>query len=376
MENVIFDEESAFDDNQSLTIESDLNNNQHLGIINSYILVSDLHKWSNNLANRKDYIGEIEDVEKYIMEAIEEEISLGHRPNVFFLGDIYHRGFKSIAKSINANNDMVLLASYCDIVASVVGNHEITYKKDNPFWTLMCEVETEVLTEVEPKGVVNILRVPDVITDGEVSFYFNHYGTDVPLPSNKFNILLSHNDITTKDIVDFTESQGRVGYVGNYLDFSKEDIFKGYNVVYLGHEHIRYGSWIYTNETTGWETEVNNLGSLGRTNIGEVLDDFLERRLPIIRVKDGKYMETYNKIITLRNGNDSLDKKKIELSLEKRESINEVKRMLDYKPLEDDPLTNIRDMFADDLNKLSIIDCIINNEEDKLFKEIMRELDY
>ena len=336
--------------------------------MNSYIIISDLHDWDSNIANRVDYVSEIYYVKNKIYSLIEKELEMGNSPSVFFLGDIFHRGYKDIDSAINANNYYVLLSSMCKELASVIGNHELSYKRNNPFWTLMNNIEASVSKKLEPKGEINILRVPNIISDGEVSFYFNHYGENVMKPTNKVNILLSHNNISTKEIIKMAEDDGREFYKGHTIDFQTTGCLNGYSNVYLGHQHSIYGTWYYTNND--YKVKIQNLASLGRTNYREVNDNFLERTIPIIRVNDGKLHEIVDYKFNLPNVSDCLEIRKIEIQKKNLEVSNELKYILDYVPKDDSPLKNLKEILNDSKYHM-LIDSLVSDVLDDEYNRLL-----
>lgn len=50
--------------------------------------------------------------------------------------------------------------------------------------------------------------------------------------------------------------------------------------------HQVYGTWGYTNPKTGKSSVLCYLASLGRSNVTEVNDDFLERNVPAVLIDD------------------------------------------------------------------------------------------
>lgn len=69
-------------------------------------------------------------------------------------------------------------------IYTVLGNHELTYYKANPFYALINKMESEAVQKIinkvwTPLGLSNTIRVVDKLEDGNVDFYFNHNSTAV-----------------------------------------------------------------------------------------------------------------------------------------------------------------------------------------------------
>lgn len=337
---------------------------------NVYIVISDLHDWSNNKNNRIDYLEEIDYVKDIIMQLVKTIKQKGNKVFVLFLGDIFDRGFKSIIRALQVNNYFVALDKSSDGIYSVVGNHETTYYKDNPFWALIGELGSPNLSKIknkriEPKGDTNVINVVDELRDGNVSFYFNHSGLGVEKPSNKTNILLSHNNLTTSEIL---ESQLiKEDYESKYIDIGIGSILNGYSLVYLGHEHKRYS------KVKVKDSLVHNLASLGRTNIGEVDNRFLERTIPIITVNNGELESVEDFKFDLLTREECVVESKVQQQAEKRILDSILKDAIKYKPRTDNPLNNIRSAFGHDDLYDEIIDGLVSNKEDAIYKIILKE---
>ena len=73
---------------------------------NVYLLVTDLHKSAKTPANRKNYPKEIKFVENKINGLINKYKSEGYSVNLIWLGDIFHRSYRSPDISMTDKNDM------------------------------------------------------------------------------------------------------------------------------------------------------------------------------------------------------------------------------------------------------------------------------
>ena len=348
-----------------------------------FLIVTDLHLYCVNKNNRINYAKESLDGFKHVENLAMKYSEMGYAVNIIFLGDIFDRGYSNTVKGIAHNNRFIRLSMVCENMYSVVGNHELTYYKDNPFWTLFRTMESKrvsdiVARNVTPTGEFNILEVVDQVTYGNVRFYFNHYGLPVLRPTNEegmINIGLFHQDITSKEIVEFTKQEGREFYEVHSNYFDETDAFDDYQYAMLGHMHSIYGVWNFLNEATDKQTTIYNLASIGRTNHREVRDDFLTRIIPAVIIEDEKFKKIVEEKIALCSRKESVN----EETLKQQTTARELKKEIDYikGTLIDtgDCITNVKEAIGNEVIS-EVIDCILSDRVDPIYKEILNRLDY
>ena len=185
---------------------------------NVYLVITDVHATYKNKRNRINYLSEVDFVFNKIEELI-EKYSYDYNVNLIFLGDIIDVSFKSQDKAILYNNTMIRLDSMVDKIYSVVGNHEITYYIDNPFWTLMNRIDAPSVTSKlnkswKPKGLMQIINVVDTLADGNVLFHFNHNIRDgVSAPAEgKYNINPMPENLIHATGIGVSETDRRDGF--------------------------------------------------------------------------------------------------------------------------------------------------------------------
>lgn len=317
---------------------------------NAYLLITDLHDTDSPVPNRYDYQEEINIVKVKIIETAVKYVKMGYNVNPIFLGDLINRSYKDVMASQEINNFVVGLSQNFGTCYSVVGNHETSFYKNNPFWGMVKSVDSDRLALLDrrvwqPRGLINIINIPDVITDGEVNIYFNHYGTGVIKPEpNKTNIGLFHSDLLFKGITQYVrEVEGVDVWEGSVTYMDETSMMDGYNYAFFGHFHDIYGQWDWENDHTGFKTRLYYLASLGRPKHTEVRDDFLERNLPVILVSDGKLKGIEDNKFDLPNRQTCVKEEIVAKQVEIRQKKKQKAELLEYYyPTSDQPVENIK----------------------------------
>ena len=321
---------------------------------NVYLVIADLHLSEKNKTSRYDYQSEINHVIQNLSEIVQKYRSQNKNVISLWLGDIVDRGFRSVDKSIKAFQFLDNLCYLFDSNFVCLGNHEKTYSKGNPFWNLVNTVDSELLSSTDPriaKGVVargfeNKVRILDSLTDGEVEFLFNHYGVGVQSPNRqKISIGLFHQDIVFREVMDdakekllnvfeMTQKEMEDKYGYTYLESSP--ILVGYNYCFFGHNHKLYGTWKNDEGCT-----LQYLASLGRTNVTEVNNSFLERDIPAIIVKDGIFAGVEHNTFNLLSREQCIDENSVITNRKNYERMKDRNRYKSYKDLSDNPIENL-----------------------------------
>lgn len=329
---------------------------------NAYLLVSDLHYSDVQKTNRINYQDEVNYVLQYIFKCVKKYKDIGYDVNVIFLGDIFDTSFKSITKAIRANNIISTLAQACKVY-SVLGNHEITYSKNNPFYSLVRNVDSGYIKsyskkELEFTGVRNSINIPDKLVDGEVVFYFNHYGMDVMEPKiGVTRIGLFHHDIVHSSIRKYASSMLGEEMYGVTIDDTRCDALGMYTHCYFGHIHKIYGKF----EIEDSKTLLHYLASLGRPNVSEVRDDFLERCIPAVLVHNGELHKIEDNYITLMKYSECVNELAEIKRREKYSIVKDRKDMRGYDALSDIPVNNLIGRCVYEQDRAVIEELLKNN---------------
>lgn len=340
---------------------------------NAYLVITDTHLGNMVTSSRKNYRDEIFSVEKQLLEIAIKYKKADYNVIALFLGDIFHNSYKDVTDALLDKDFINLWRLKVGEIFTVMGNHEFTYYKANPFYTSIASIESELVQKVSnkvwtPLGVSNILRVVDTLEDGEVSFYFNHYGTGVQTPTGSINIGLFHQELVDPQIRAEAERTIGKSIYAKTTELENSGILAKYDYCFLGHMHSIYGVW------KAGKTYLHYLASLGRTNETEVRNDFLERNVPCIIVEDGKFISVQDNFITLLSREESIVEEVITKNKERYTEAKEIRSIRDYVPLGDNPIENLQTRFAEEPNVLGIISDLLKTDEDFRLAKIKRDM--
>lgn len=319
----------------------------------AFIIITDLHDSYKGKDNRYDYLGEIAEVKKKIIDTIMNYRNNDYLVSLIFLGDIFDMGYKDIFSAIKANNFFIILSQLTENIYSVVGNHELSYYSNNPFYTLLGDIRSEKIRKIKnkiwkPIGLLPIIEVIDELDVGDTVFHFNHYDTYINRPhENRINIGLFHQSIVNSEILnDMRMKLKREEFHGvTTTDFKTVPLFRGYQYAFFGHAHKLYGTWNWIDDTTGDKTVLSYLASLGRPNYLEVNDNNLERDLPTVIFEKEKFSGIEHNKFILPDEAHCIRKDVVKVKKEKYELVKERKQERDYTPISDNPLNNLLTRF-------------------------------
>lgn len=278
---------------------------------NAYLLMTDLHA-DMEKANRLNYFSEVVSSIQDVISIAETYRSKGYSPKLIFMGDVFDSGSTNPTDAMQLMEVFYFFTSYFDGVWSVVGNHEISYAKNNPFWFLVSEMQDESLSRVkryiQPRGLNGRIIVPDRIVDGDTVFYFNHFGTPAKVPDQGLvRIGLFHQNVGSNDICKMW---------GTFDNVEEAAYIQAYNYCFFGHMHLAKGEyWLNAEHTCKGEW----LGTIGRTKVDEILDDSLEVNVPAVLVEDGRFIDIEPNHIILKNRAETIDFAKYEAAKTGRE---------------------------------------------------------
>lgn len=350
---------------------------------NAYLITSDLHKSGKNKANRINYVKEVEYVEDKLIEIANSYRNQGFNVIRLSLGDEFDTSYREVNTAMIHLTESIRLSKKFNKTYVTVGNHELTYYKNNPFWYLVNRIDSTSIQKSRktgwvPKGVTTNLNVVDRLVDGEVEFLFNHYGSGIRLADPNFKTIgLFHQDVVFRNVLD--EAKNKYGNIfeldedtmvkkHNYVYLDNNSVLKDYQKCYYGHHHMLYGRWEDEDNT-----EHNYLASLGRTTHREVRDDFLERNVPVVLVEDGILTDVQDNYFNLMSRELCVKEELVKIAEEKYERSKEVQAIKKYNGSSDDPLKNVKDSLNDSTMSF-IIDCIVSGIPDTYLQSVIVEL--
>lgn len=342
----------------------------------AWLIVSDLHLYYKNISSHLDYVQEMLDVRQKILNvAIKYRKDGYEKVNLLLLGDVFHRSYTKVDTAVYDSSFFMMWHEKLGECFSVVGNHELSFYKSNPFFSLVRDIESENVTKISnkvwsPNGLLPIIRVVDRLDCGNVSFYFNHNqcGVQKPEPGN-VNIGLFHQDIVCKEIVGAMEAKLGSDVFANTIDFDSTDVFSGYNYCFFGHMHKVYGTWQLDSGTV-----LCYLASLGRTNVSEVNNTFLQRNIPVVKIEGETFTGIDDNFITLPSFEECINPIVAQENKEQYEVTKEKQAARQYVPLQDNPIDGIKQYFAADAKMCQIIDGLLIDEIDPIGRELKNRL--
>lgn len=312
-----------------------------------FLVISDLHLSGHRKENRYSYDKEMHVVFHKIVELIEKYKRKGFEVNLIFLGDIFDKSYKTPNKYGIDSSFFIKIGNITKSMYVVIGNHELNFYVNNPFWTCINTMQSErvcsMLTKnTQPLGYEDVFVVVDCLEVGDSVFHFNHFACEDSKPiSGKKNFAFYHKSFRSQELVADAKMRN-VPAVFEEVSISIRsiDVVEKYNYAFLGHMHWLYGLWKQN------ETFIYGLASLGRPHKDEVCDTFLERNIPAIIFKNDKYSAIEDNYFMLLKREESviatLDQEE-KNSYEYSKVINEAKK---YTSIEDNPIKNIQNFVG------------------------------
>lgn len=302
------------------------------------VIIPEQHLYHKPIVTVPDMV---KDNEKIMQDLLSLVQSLTN-PVVIFIGDIVHQGIKSTENSYFIEDFFRSMSLYADSrVLSVVGNHELSYRKNNPFWGAAYVDSDYVKTIVKHTYSINqpLIGVIDDLVINDTQYAFGHYerrfyGTYSVLSGVKQVVLLSHNSLICNEIIEAMNNKGK-GIDSRFL--SVKNLHDGTNMprtlllkmVYVGHLHKAHGIYHVQEDIGGLDLDftIRYLASLGRTNHSEY-DNDTTREIPIHVFRNGKFVEERIHTIELPSREVSVDERVV---LENREAYDRQKQRRELK---------------------------------------------
>ena len=346
----------------------------------AYLLVSDLHDQDRNIDNRYDYPGEVMQVKDKILELGLRYHDMGYEVNLILLGDVYNRSYKNVTGAILANNFWIVANRVFTKIYSVMGNHETTYYSSNPFFTLVNSVDSMKIQTLnkkvwQPLGLFNVIDIPDFVEVGNVAFHFNHYGCPITIPEKGvYNIGLFHTDFVFSEIAQASENTNNMhAFIKNSVSANNNELLELYDACFFAHHHKLYGCWNVTTNS-GHSCTIEHLASLGRPNVSEVDDNFLERDIPAVIIEDNKFSEIQHNFITLPGRASCVKEDVVKEKQQSYERVKAMKAAINYVPDTDDPIKNIRTAIMGDPLSAKIVDELLHSNVDSQTRYVLQEI--
>lgn len=319
----------------------------------SFLVITDFHA-NNYKRNRYDYSAEVYSIANKIHQIAEKErIFTQGKVNAISVGDIGDKSKKSREQYTKVYNQIKYLIKPFDNFYLVFGNHEVTYSKDNPIYAFMKDIQNKQFTslykKVRPEGLWNEVLTPERISMNGTDILLQSWKTQPEL-TQPHGIIIMHDDL----ISDRAMAQNSM-FIKERYDVSTH----GITHIFSGHVHSVVEEWEYQG------TKVYNLGSLLRTSVAEIEDDYRTRYIPILRFdEEGRFSEVILEQFKLHLRADVVDEVAYQKSREKtRESMQRKKLTEEINSLqvismlgEDNPLDVVLETVSDEAVKNLIQD--------------------
>lgn len=305
---------------------------------NSYLVFPDLHLWYKNIRARKNYVEEMLGYLKEIFVIIYENENIN---NIILAGDVFHQSFNLLDNTTVFKNYFYdlkkILNSRGGEIYSVIGNHEYTYNANNLFWHL----------------IDNTIKTPIYIQDNGVKIVLDSYpskkSTRMFMPYIDGDICITHTEVMPPELKQQIQSETgrRIFTSDRCLGFDRFRV----KHLFVGHLHKNVDRYIVNAEDIGgrnYRMHVQYLGSLGRTAVDEIDNDFLDRDLPLITITGNGEYEVSQFTIRLKDFETST----VQTEVERNQVIYEKKKEFENLKLErvtEKPIQAIKDKYQNEL---------------------------
>ncbi len=265
------------------------------------IIVPEPHIFDKSFQNRYSYRKEIETYLYQVKTMAEQYKSIGEDVSIIFMGDVFHMGFSKMVPFVSCIDWFKSLeVEFSGRVYSLIGNHELSYPQNNPFW-MLADFDSKwynTYKSIPGFGTASCIKVRDELVIDNTLFVFGHYHRqefDYDFSQYDDVQFLTHNSIMDSEIVNVIKNQfnrdPKMEYAGSGVTSIRQrgsiPLTSKLSHMYVGHMHTAY-SHFYVEENINdidMNFELRYLGSLGRTNHAEVNDNDLIRSIPVVDTK-------------------------------------------------------------------------------------------
>lgn len=261
------------------------------------VIIPEPHIFDKSFTNRIAYIKEIESY-LYKVKTLAQELKQNDSVYIIFMGDVFHMGFTKMVPFV-ANIDWFknLSEEFDGNVYSLIGNHELSYPQNNPFW-MLADYDSEWYTNyraIPGFGTAPCLKVRDQLVVDNTLFVLGHYRRDsFEYDYDRYDDVqfLTHNSIMDTEVINTLKSvyhrDPKMEYAGSGITSIRQSgsipLTTKLSHMYVGHMHTSYSHFFVEEVINGvnLKFELQYLGSLGRTTHAEVDDSDLVRSIPVI----------------------------------------------------------------------------------------------
>lgn len=345
-------------------------------------IIPEPHLWDKTFKNRRDYPGEISG---YLSSIIETIAAFNGEKIIIFPGDIFHRGYGDINGLVAAFNLFKELNAITDgNVYSCVGNHELSYTDNNPFW-ILAEDQTERYDYLHGLKAFGAMRpgvkVVDSLDVGPLNFIFGHFNReDFNISSEKDIVLITHNAIAEPEIIDYMTKKyaddTRVEYMHpvGVRDGKFIPLLGNLKYVFVGHMHTYFGKFNVeeTVDDVPMKYVLQYMGSIGRTSVSDINDKNLSRVIPHFVIDDNAY--TYEPIaFQLKPRAEIIIERVVQENAEKYKDVQTMRNLVKQSSFGETPEQRIDRRLAESPFLLELFHAIYSNELNGTLTDLLKE---
>ena len=169
-------------------------------------------------------------------------------------------------------------------------------------------------------------------------------------------------------LFELSEEEMKNKFKHVYLD-DQVDLLSGYNYCMFGHNHLLYGKW----EDDSNDIIYHHLGSLLNPNHKEISNDFLERNIPAVIVKDGKLVKIEDNVFNLMKREEVVDELKVRDQQLRYQQRKKTKEIIDNNIMSERPIDSVKASFNSEQVNM-IIEGILEKRPDPLYHEFKKML--
>ena len=350
--------------------------------VTNVIIIPEPHIWDKSFKNRYDYQGEIQEYLSTLVDIISQ---MDGNKIVIFPGDVFHRSFSSVSAVTQTLSLFMHLNEITNNqVYSCVGNHELSYSMNNPFW-MLAQDSTDRYQEMQGLNAYSVInpgiKVVDLLEVGPLNFIFGHYGrTDYNYQSDKDCVLITHNSVLESSIDEAVnkmhETESTAQYMGVQMLLSSSSIplTDKLKYVFVGHMHT-YHSTFDVDETVDSVHLcflLQYLGSLGRTAVSEINDKDLSRTIPVFSISGDSY--TYKPLtIQLKSYSEIVKDDVVRANKENYSMTKAVKELEHTNVFGETPLECIERHLQGSPEMLTLFSRVYHNSINPEIQELLKE---
>lgn len=258
------------------------------------VIIPEPHLYDKSFTSRRNYPTEVQNYLDMVIDYAEKLKNSGEDVYIIFVGDIFHMGYTKMIPFVHIVDYFQTLCNKFDgKVYSLIGNHELSYPRSNPFWLLgkFNSEYYETYSSMPGYQSIACLNVCDELVVDNTLFIFGHYRREhYDYDFNQYDDVqfITHNSIMDTEIINTLKA--------NFNRDPKMEYAKGITSIrqagsipltnklsqmYVGHMHTAYSTFYVKENLNGIDMNfsIKYLGSLGRTNHTEVNNADLVRSI-------------------------------------------------------------------------------------------------